>query len=144
MKFEKLNKEYYIFIDKCYIVDVDYNDKKSVADFVKTYIFRYRNKLNLNGFYKIKVYSNKCVGLFLEISCLEENQYPNTLDLRILVYLDQDVYFSCDDYFLINDFDKVYYFENKFYCFVDKEVDISLLDFGCYVYNLNLNKKRIV
>ena len=69
-------------------------------------------------------------GLFLEISCLEENEYPNTLDLRILVYLEQDVYFSCDDYFLINDFDKVYYFENKFYCFVDKEVDISLLDFG--------------
>lgn len=145
MKFEKLGKEYYVFIDKCYVDNVDYDDKKSISDFVKTFIFRYRNKMNLNGFYKVKVYSNKYVGLFLEIFCLEENEYPNTLDLRILVYLNHDVYYLSDDYFLVNNFSEIYYSENKFYCLVDKEVDVSILEFGNFIYDLNLlNKKRIV
>ena len=145
MKFEKLGKEYYVFIDKCYVDNVDYDDKKSISDFVKTFIFRYRNKMNLNGFYKVKVYSNKYVGLFLEIFCLEENEYPNTLDLRILVYLNHDVYYLSDDYFIVNNFSEIYYSENKFYCLVDKEVDVSILEFGNFIYDLNLlNKKRIV
>lgn len=145
MKFEKLGKEYYVFIDKCYVDNVDYDDKKSISDFVKTFIFRYRNKMNLNGFYKVKVYSNKYVGLFLEIFCLEENEYPNTLDLRILVYLNHDVYYLSDDYFLVNNFSEIYYSGNKFYCLVDKEVDVSILEFGNFIYDLNLlNKKRIV
>lgn len=145
MKFEKLGKEYYVFIDKCYVDNVDYDDKKSISDFVKTFIFRYRNKMNLNGFYKVKVYSNKYVGLFLEIFCLEENEYPNTLDLRILVYLNHDVYYLSDDYFLVNNFSEIYYSENKFYCLVDKDVDVSILEFGNFIYDLNLlNKKRIV
>lgn len=145
MKFEKLGKEYYVFIDKCYVDNVDYDDKKSISDFVKTFIFRYRNKMNLNGFYKVKVYSNKYVGLFLEIFCLEENEYPNTLDLRILVYLNHDVYYLSDDYFIVNNFNEIYYSENKFYCLVDKEVDVSILEFGNFIYDLNLlNKKRIV
>lgn len=145
MKFEKLGKEYYVFINKCYVDNVDYDDKKSISDFVKTFIFRYRNKMNLNGFYKVKVYSNKYVGLFLEIFCLEENEYPNTLDLRILVYLNHDVYYLSDDYFIVNNFSEIYYSENKFYCLVDKEVDVSILEFGNFIYDLNLlNKKRIV
>ena len=145
MKFEKLGKEYYVFIDKCYVDNVDYDDKKSISDFVKIFIFRYRIKMNLNGFYKVKVYSNKYVGLFLEIFCLEENEYPNTLDLRILVYLNHDVYYLSDDYFIVNNFSEIYYSENKFYCLVDKEVDVSILEFGNFIYDLNLlNKKRIV
>ena len=135
MKIEMFNKEYYIFISKYYIDKIDYSDKNSVGEVVKDYLFRYKDKLNLNGFYKVKVYSNKYVGLFLEINCLEESEYLNNLDLRVLVYLDEDIYFCCDDYFLISNFNKIYHYDDKFFGYVDKDVDVGLLEFGNYIYN---------
>ena len=37
MKIEKINKEYHIFVDKYYINDVNYSDKKSITDFYELF-----------------------------------------------------------------------------------------------------------
>ena len=128
MRIEKVYDKLYIFLDKLY-VDCDYSDKKSVGEFVKDYLFRYSKYLDLSGFYKVKVYCNEMVGLFLEINCLEKND-DNKLDLRILVFLNEDVMMSCSDYFVFNC--DCYYYDGLFYTdVVDK---VNLLDFSCFVY----------
>ena len=128
MRIEKVYDKLYIFLDKLY-VDCDYSDKKSVGEFVKDYLFRYSKYLDLYGFYKVKVYCNELVGLFLEINCLEKND-DNKLDLRILVFLNEDVMMSCSDYFVFNC--DCYYYDGLFYTdVVDK---VNLLDFSCFVY----------
>ena len=128
MRIEKVYDKLYIYLDKLY-VDCDYSDKKSVGEFVKDYLVHYSKYLDLSGFYKVKVYCNEMVGLFLEINCLEKND-DNKLDLRILVFLNEDVMMSCFDYFVFNC--DCYYYDGLFYTdVVDK---VNLLDFSCFVY----------
>lgn len=128
MRIEKVYDKLYIYLDKLY-VDCDYSDKKSVGEFVKDYLVHYSKYLDLSGFYKVKVYCNEMVGLFLEINCLEKND-DNKLDLRILVFLNEDVMMSCSDYFVFNC--DCYYYDGLFYTdVVDK---VNLLDFSCFVY----------
>ena len=128
MRIEKVYDKLYIYLDKLY-VDCDYSDKKSVGEFVKDYLVHYSKYLDLSGFYKVKVYCNEMVGLFLEINCLEKND-DNKLDLRILVFLNEDVMMSCSDYFVFNC--DCYYYDGLFYTDVVNKV--NLLDFSCFVY----------
>jgi hypothetical protein len=128
VRIEKVYDKLYIYLDKLY-VDCDYSDKKSVGEFVKDYLVNYSKYLDLSGFYKVKVYCNEMVGLFLEINCLEKND-DNKLDLRILVFLNEDVMMSCSDYFVFNC--DCYYYDGLFYTdVVDK---VNLLDFCCFIY----------
>ena len=128
MRIEKVYDKLYIYLDKLY-VDCDYSDKKSVGEFVKDYLVHYSKYLDLSGFYKVKVYCNEMVGLFLEINCLEKSD-DNKLDLRILVFLNEDVMMSYSDYFIFNC--DCYYCDGLFYTdVVDK---VNLLDFCCFIY----------
>jgi len=128
VRIEKVYDKLYIYLDKLY-VECDFSDKKSVGEFVKDYLVIYSKYLDLSGFYKVKVYCNEMVGLFLEINCLEQND-DNKLDLRILVFLNEDVMMSCSDYFVFNC--DCYYYDGLFYTdVVDK---VNLLDFSCFVY----------
>ena len=127
MRVEKVFSKLYIYLDKLY-VDCDYSDKKSIGEFIKDYLVHYSRYLNLEGFYKVKVYCNRLVGLFLELSCIEKSE--DKLDLRILVFLDEEVMICYDDYFLL-DCD-CYYYGGSFYTYVvDK---INILDFCKYIY----------
>ena len=128
MRIEKVYDKLYIYLDKLY-VDCDYSDKKSVGEFVKDYLVHYSKYLDLSGFYKVKVYCNEMVGLFLEINCLEKND-DNKLDLRILVFLNEDVMMSCSDYFVFNC--DCYYYDGLFY--IDVVDKVNLLDFCCFIY----------
>lgn len=128
MRIERVCDKFYIYLDRLY-VDCDYSDKKSVGEFVKDYLVQYSKYLDLYGFYKVKVYCNEIVGLFLEINCLEKND-DNKLDLRILVFLNEDVMISYSDFFLFNC--DCYYYDGLFYTdVVDK---VNLLDFCCFIY----------
>ena len=128
MRIEKVYDKLYIYLDILY-VDCDYSDKNSIGEFVKDYLVHYSKYLDLSGFYKVKVYCNELVGLFLEINCLEKND-DNKLDLRILVFLYEEFLVCYSDYFLF-DCD-CYYYDGLFYTeVVDK---INLLDFCNYIY----------
>ncbi len=126
MKIEMGNSEFFIFLDKLYI-ECDYNDKKSIGEAVRDYLFHYSNFINIRGFYKVKVYSNREFGLFIEGKCLEKSS--DKLDLKILVFLDEEVFVSCYDYFLLEG--DCYFYNN---CFYSKDYSISNLDFYDYVY----------
>ena len=69
-------------------------EKQEIIKLVKETVLK-ANKmyhLNLKGFYKVRVYMNKRVGLVIEIINVDDISISNAIDLRVLVYFDQDFY----------------------------------------------------
>ena len=150
MKIEWIGKSgYNIFVTKQYVKDIDVFNKDEIVKFIKKYIFKLRSKLKLCGFYKIKVYVHKSVGLFLEISKLDDLDLSSALDLRIVVFYDEVVYYETDDYFLIDTCNDIRFYNGKFFCIVDDKFNdlIGKCDFGRFIYGkeiVNLLNNSII
>lgn len=137
MKIEVIDKaKICIFINKEYLGDIKFNSKEDIILVVKDFIVKYKKRLNLRGFYKVKVFANKRVGLFLEVNRLEDIELSNTVDLRVIVHLDDKVYFMTDDYEILpSENTDVYYYNNNFYCDVDNISDVlKVVEFGKFIY----------
>lgn len=93
MKIELVSKDSFnIFINIGYFKEVKFNDKDNIIDIVKDFILKMRHKLKMSGFYKVKVYVNKKVGMFLDIIKIEDIEFSNNIDLRVIVCLNEDIY----------------------------------------------------
>lgn len=136
MKIEVISKDSFsIFINSLYVDITDYTNKDKLVEVVKNVIKKMKNRLNLRGFYKIKVFVQEQLGLFLEVVKLEDLDYSNALDLRVIVFLDEKIYFETDDYFVIENIKKIRYHDNKYYCCVEDFNDIfPFLEFGRFIY----------
>lgn len=136
MKIEVIDKNnIFVFINSCYLDEDDLKDKNNVILTVKDFMQVYKNKLHLRGFYKVKVYLNKRIGMFLDIIRLEEVELSNVVDLRVIVNMNDKIYFETDDYFILPRDAIIYYYNNKFYCdvsFIDNIFDI--VEFGRFLY----------
>ena len=137
MKIEKLDqKSYKIFINNLYLKDVDFSDKENMVQSIKSIIKKLRLRLGLRGFYKVKVFPNSKIGVFLEIIQLEDIDFSNNLDLRVILFNDEQFLFETDDYFLIDQCSDVKYYDGKFYCFIDDDFDeiLEKVEFGRVLY----------
>lgn len=137
MKIEVIDKlRICIFINKEYLNDIDFNSKDDIVMVVKDFIVKYKKRLNLRGFYKVKVFANGKVGLFLEVNRLEDIELSNAVDLRVVVHLDDKVYFMTDDYDILpKDNTDIYYYNNMFYCDVDSFSNIlKIVEYGRFIY----------
>lgn len=137
------------FISNLYSIDIDVENKEDLIKLVKHIVGRFKIKLNLHGFYKLKVYFNKKVGIFIEGIKIDDFSFSNNLDLRVLVCSDYDVYFCTDDYFAIKEYGVVRYFNNKFYCNVSDICDInSVVEYGNFIFgedvSLMINNSLLV
>ena len=141
---------YNIFINNLYIENINYNEKEEVTNIVKKILMSLKNRLKLRGFYKVKVFPNDKLGLFLELIKLEDLEFSNNLDLRIIVYFDEKIFFETEDYFIINDCNEKRFLNGNFYCIVDDKFDMLLdkIEFGRFVYGKEvidvLNKSIIL
>lgn len=150
MKIEMLTKDSYrIFVNKLYIKDVNLDEKEAIILAVKDIIQKLKQKLKLRGFYKVKVFPNKNIGLFIEIIQLEDLEFSNNLDLRVIVYFDEKFYFETEDYFTIQKYDNVMFLDDKFYCLIDDSFDdmFEIVEFGRLIYGkevINLLNKGTV
>ena len=109
MKVEKINDDDIdIFINPYNFKKLSVYDKESILEFIKEFILivNKRYRINLSGFYKIKAYFNQKVGLFLNVIKIDENEFSNEVDFRIVLFLNEKFLFEVDDYDLINDIDK--------------------------------------
>ncbi len=136
MRIEIVSSEKFnIFVNNLYLKIDNYDNKEEIVDAVKSIICKIRGKLHLRGFYKLKVFVNKKVGLFIEGVKLEGLDYSNTLDLRVVVFFDEDIYFKTEDYFVIRDISNIRYFDGNYYCLVDDIADINkVVEFGEFIY----------
>lgn len=142
MKIEMCGKDIYnIFVNRVYIKNIDLSIREDIVKCVKEIIFRVRNRLGLRGFYKIKVFPQDKIGLFLEIIKLDDNEISNNLDLRIVVYMDEKFYFETNDFFRIENCNDKRYFDGLFYCIVDDDFDLVLekVEFGRFIYGKEVN-----
>lgn len=128
-------EEFNVFVNNLYLKIENYDDKDEIVNTVKDVISNIRGKLKLRGFYKLKVFVSKKVGLFIEGVKLEDLSYSSALDLRVVVFFDEDVYFKTDEYFVISDVSNVRYFDSSYYCLVDDIPDITkVVEFGEFIY----------
>ena len=74
---------------------------------------------------------------------MEEFEYGESVDFRIVVYLDEKIYFKTRDYFILPKDVSVYFDYTYFYCDVDDISDImSVIEFGSFVYGRELEMVR--
>lgn len=118
-------------------------EKQEIIKLVKETVLK-ANKmyhLNLKGFYKVRVYMNKKVGLVIEIINVDDISISNAIDLRVLVYFDQDFYIGVDNFDFLPAHKKVTFVDNKYYIDVntlsEREL-FSLLELGEVIYKIDL------
>ena len=98
MKIESISfSDFSIFISSNYLNIDDYKDQEQVVKYVKILVKKLKNRLKLKGFYKLKVFVNSNVGLFVDVIKIDDLEYSNVLDLRVIVFLDSDIYFEIDN-----------------------------------------------
>ncbi len=143
MKIERLSLgQFLLFFNVSYLKDVTLN-KDNLIQLVKELLAKFQNLLLLNGFYKVKVFVHQRVGIFLNILQVEEFEYGESVDFRIVVYLDEKIYFRTKDYFILPKDVPIYFDYTYFYCDVDDILDImSVVEFGSFIYGKDLEAVR--
>ncbi|MCI8346875.1 MAG: hypothetical protein HFJ12_02880 [Bacilli bacterium] len=138
MKVEIINSDIIsVFINNFYFKDVDLTKKIEFVSIIKDLITKIdtRYKLNLNGFYKIKVYPHKKIGVFLDIIKIDDNEFSNGADFRIVVYQNEKFFLQTECYEQINSDIKKRYYNHNFYIDINDIDDIyQLTDIGTIIY----------
>lgn len=126
-----------IFISSFNFKNLSVYNKENILEFIKEYILiiNTRYRLNLCGFYKIKSYFNKSVGLFLNIIKIDDNEFSNDIDFRIILFNNEKFLFEVEDYDLIKNVSSTMYYNNKFYVDVEDMTDLDkLIEMGRIIY----------
>lgn len=132
---------YVIFLNNVYLNKIDFNNKEEITKYIKKFIFSINYKLNINGFYKVYVFCNKKIGMFIKLIKIEDNLYVNNLDLRIIVNINCDFYYKTDNYYTIPSNCVVRYYDNNYYCLIDDNFNvIDCCEYGDYIFGDNLLK----
>ncbi len=127
MKVEKINDELInAYFSPFYFKKIDINNKLELVEVIKDLIKKIetRYKIYLSGFYKIKVYPSKKLGVFINIIKIDDNEFSNTTDFRIVIYPNEKFFLETDYYELFSNV-PIRYYDNKFY--IDSE-DIESID----------------
>lgn len=143
MKVEKINDDLInIYFNPFYFKDIDLNNKLELIEVIKDLIKKAesRYKLFLSGFYKIKVYPNKKLGVFLNIIKIYDNEFSNTTDFRIVIYPNEKFFLETELYELFNNVE-MRYCNNKFYIDID-DVDniLPISDMVDVIYGSDVKK----
>ncbi len=119
MKIKYVEDGYYVFIVKEKL-PTSLENKEKLVEYIKEVIINLKAyyDITLQGFYKIYAYQSK-YGLILRIICIEDLDFE-TIDLKIVIRHDIDIYLKTDDYFIFQD--KNLFYEDYYYKNI-KEVD---------------------
>ena len=138
MKIEILNDEDIdVFINRYYFLDSELKDSDSLLLTIRDIILKIDNRyhLNLSGFYKIKAYVNYKTGAFLNIVKIDDNDFSNDVDFRIIIYKNEKFLLESDEYDIFDKSIEKRFYNNKFYIDVEDVDDCSkYLDMAKVVY----------
>lgn len=138
MKIEMINNEYIdIYINPYNFKNIHVLNKDSILESIKDHllIINNRYKLYLSGFYKIKAYFNKKAGLFLNVIKIDDSDFSNDADFRIILFQNEKFLFEVEDYDIIETIPKKIFYKDKFYVDIDDIENInSLIDMGKVIY----------
>lgn len=135
-----------VFINKYNFRNFEIDQKDILLTTIKDLILKMniRYKLNLSGFYKIKVYPNDRLGVFLNIIKIDDNDFSNEAEFRIIVYNDEKFFLETEE---VEIFDRKIlkrYYNGKFYIDID-EIDniFSFIDMGNIIYGNDVKKMLV-
>lgn len=138
--------EYKIYINEKYLPKLDYSNNNELGKYIKEIILKIKKIYNviLEGFYEINVYFVGLFGMILEIKNIDS--YPSkTIDLRIIVHSDSDIYLRVKRPELIINKSKINYYKDNFYINVEQinENDINkVLESSEIIYGDDLRKLK--
>ena len=146
MRLEIIDNDYLVYLNSSYIDDFDINNNSELGKYIKDIILKIRKIYNiiLEGFYEVHVYTLKYLGLIVEIKNIDR-YVSKTIDLKIIVHNDEDIYLKIEDYELIDNYTDVKYLDNYFYLKMDniKEDDVfKLIEHYKIVYGDSLTMIR--
>lgn len=120
-------------------------DKNDVSSSVKKIVKKLQKRLKLKGFYRVLAYFKFDI-LFLQLIKVEDSFYKNTLDLRIVLIEELNIYFKTEDYFIIEKDDRVRYFDNNYYVLLNDYSftdNFKLFEFGDLVFGSDIEELLI-
>ncbi len=129
-----------VYLNNAYLKLEDYENKESIAKDMKRFVLKFsrRYHLDLHGFYRVVIYLNQKVGMFIEIEKIDTFELDMTsVDFKIVIYLRQPFYLKVADYDLLPKKGTSYYFEGSYYLNIDHIEErelLSLLELGSIVY----------
>lgn len=147
MKVEIIDEDNYkIFINNDYKKDLDVDNKDELGKYIKQIILKIRKIYNvlLEGFYEVHVYVIKFIGIILEIKNID-SYLGKTVDLKIIVHNDEEVYLKVYRYELIESYHRLKYLNNYFYLDINDllEEDVyKLIESSNIVYGSKLRELK--
>lgn len=145
MKIEETNNGFQLFLNNVYFADVDWNMKSSIEKTIRKIFSLVRDhfKVQLRGFYKIKIYPNE-IGTFMDVKQIDEENYDGSeIDFRVIVLFHKDMYLKIDDFYpFCQHYDTIFY-QDHYYIYLDS-IDrfLQVADFGVVVLDdeIDFNK----
>lgn len=136
MKFEVLDDKYLFFTNKIYTFD----EEKDISMFLKD-MFLIINEvysLELFGYFKVDIFIDDKIGVFVEISKLDDYiSYSKKIDTKVIINRNS-FYFKTNDLSMIYQYENIYRKDNYYYVSTkDVENVLDLLDFCEIDYRVN-------
>ena len=149
MKVEHVSEyNFYIYLNKYYIADLELNDKQCVEEYFKKVFINLKNNYHLDiyGYYNIRVYANKQYGIIIDVFKLSNDYFKmpgNKVDMKIMIDSDNKFLYEIIDYFLIESYKNyirnIYYKDEKYYLELDDTVDevfyLYLIEHSNIIFN---------
>ena len=114
------------------------------SDNIKIYIYE---KIDCNADirnvvkeYIVYTYYRK-IGLFLNLIKIDDSLYKDSIDLKIILNDDNEVYFKTINYLCIKDLGTIRYLDGEFYGLVDDSFDklLEKVEFGKFIFGYDTN-----
>jgi len=149
MKVEHVSEyNFYIYLNKYYLADLELNDKQCVEEYFKKVFINLKNNYHLDiyGYYNIRVYANKQYGIIIDVFKLSNDYFKmpgNKVDMKIMIDSDNKFLYEIIDYFLIESYKNciknIYYKDEKYYLELDDTVDdvfyLYLIEHSNIIFN---------
>mgnify|MGYP003306300593 CR=1 FL=1 len=133
-----------VFLNKFNIKNIDFSNRENIEKNFRNIFLKLKHiyKLDIKGYYDIKIYIDKYYGAVLEIEHddIEYIDYfDSQIDMRVNVIKDNEFLYKIDDIFLndriINKID-IYNFKEEYYIKIKKE--LNNYDMAYILENSNL------
>lgn len=141
MRLEMDTKDQFrVYVNNLYFPYLNWDDKDEIAKNMRKFILKLNQNyhLSLKGFYRASVYVHKKIGTFIEVEKMDDFDLEiHTIDLRLIIYLNQPFLIGVEDYDLLPKGRKVYFYQNRFYIepiHLSSFSLISLLEMGNVLY----------
>ena len=141
MRLEVESQDHFkVYVNNLYFPYLDWENREEIAKNMKKFILKLNQNyhLSLHGFYRATIYVHKKIGTFIEVEKIDDFDLEiHTVDLRIIIYMNQPFLIEVNDYFVLPPGRKVYFLDDRFYISVDdlaKTTMMRLLEMGNVIY----------